>query len=128
MIEDSLLDLSLSFHDLCLAGSDLLSGISGLFLLQHCNFLALLFDLLAVGTGTGADTLVLEVNAAGGDVINLDDRTTGSSLTAAGLADQAEDFALLDLKADIINSLGGTKVLAQVLYAQQSFIVLMAAH
>ena len=85
-------------------------------------------DGVLVGLHTGTDALILEINAAGGDVIQLDDGAAGGGLATAGLADQTEDLALLDLEADVIDGLVHglgiqTEVLAQVFYSKQGFFI-----
>ena len=83
--------------------------------------LLLLLDLISVALGSCGDTLTLEIDAAGGNVIDLNDGTAGGRLATAGFANQAEHFALLDLKADIVNGLRASKILAQMLNLQQYF-------
>ena len=120
VIKLSALDLFLQLGDLLFTLRNLLS-IAGS--LQLLDLLAQSLDLILIALGTGADTLILEVDAAGGDVIDLDDGTAGSGFASSGLTDQAKNLALLDLEADIINSLNAAEVLAQVLYTQQSIFI-----
>ena len=81
-------------------------------------------DGVLVGLDAGADALALEVDVAGGDVIDLDDGTAGGGLAAAGLAHKAEDLALVDVEAHVVHGLGRSEVLAEILYFQQHFSII----
>jgi hypothetical protein len=85
-----------------------------------CLLNSILVDLL-----TGSDTNALEEHVTAGDVVKLDDGTAGSGLATAGLANQAKNFALLDVKADIVNGLGEAEVLGEVFYLQQNFLIIL---
>ena len=100
-------------------------GIFGVLLGSSLVVLLCLFNGVLVRLLTGGNADSLEEYAAGGNVIELDDGPAGGGLAAAGLAYQAEDLALFDLKADIVHSLGGTEVLAQMVHSQQGFLVLI---
>ena len=60
---------------------------------------------ILVRTCSRADFLPLEIYIAGGDVIQLYNRTTGRSLTASGLADKTERLTFFYLEADVVNRL-----------------------
>ena len=63
---------------------------------------ASVLDRVLIGTRTRTYSLTLEVYASGGDVIQLDDGTTGRGLTTSGLTNKAEYFTLLNIKGNII--------------------------
>ena len=90
--------------------ADLLGGIIGL-----CTL-----DGILVGTGACADSVPFEVDITGGNVIQLDDGTTGGGFSASGLTNQAEGLAFFDLEANVINRLhilaSHTEVLAKMVY------------
>ena len=109
-----------------LSGTDLLSVFfqNGIVVfLGDLLFLQILLSLLdgiLVGPDTCADTLAFEVDIAGGNIVQLDDRAAGGGLAAAGLANQTEGLALLDLEAYIVNCLqilaAHAEVLAKMVY------------
>ena len=69
------------------------------------------------------DALALEVDAAGRNVIELDDGAAGRGLAAAGFADQPEDLALLDVEGNVIDRLVRSEILTKMLYLQQYFLL-----
>ena len=87
------------------------------------HFHARLRDSLLIRARARGDAVALKVDAAGGNVIQLDDRAAGGGFAAAGFAHQAEDFALFDIEAHVIDGLVFLEVLAQVLHPQQHFVL-----
>ena len=51
--------------------------------------------------------LAVEDDLAGGRLVELQDRAAGRGLAAAGLADETEGLALLDLEGDAVDGLDG---------------------
>ena len=81
-------------------------------------------NFILIGLGSCADALALEIDAAGGDVVKLDDGAAGGGFSAAGLPHQAEHLALINLKTDAVHRPGGTEILAKAIYFQQNISLL----
>ena len=62
-------------------------------------------DFLLVPARSAGDADALVVDRAGRDVVKTDDASSRRRLSAAGFADKAEAFALLDLEGDIMDGL-----------------------
>ena len=81
-----------------------------------------LLDSVFVATGTGANALTLIVYRAARDIVQTDDGSTGGGLTAAGLANKAEDLALVHVEADVVHRLilefAELEILLEILNAQ----------
>ena len=102
------------------AGFNLFGGLgSAQRLLCLCD---LLFAALPC-SNAHADANATEVDAAVGHVIKADNGTAGGGLSAAGFANQTEDLALANFKADIVNSLGSLEILLHVLNPEDGFLV-----
>ena len=89
------------------------------------QFLAGRLDRVLVGLDAGADALSPEIDVARGNVVQLDDGTSGRRFAAAGLADEAEDLAGIDIEADVVHGLRGAEILAEMLDAEQRFLIII---
>ena len=122
--------------DLCKLGPlgrDLLLSISGtggldLYDLLIDTLLGFL-DGVLVRKRTCGHALALKVNATRGDIVDLDDGTTRGGLTATRLTHKAEDLALVDVKADVVDRLvdefTGLEILTKIFYLQENFTILL---
>ena len=107
---------------LCLLLGNLFLAIRLVFSLELLYFsgnsLARGLDGLLVGKSTCRNALALEINVSGGNVIDLDDRTSCGGLSASRLSNEAEYLALVDIKAYVIyrlvDVLTGFEILTKV--------------
>ena len=132
VLSDNLCKLCLDLSDLLIVCS-LVVGICLGVRHQRSNFrLSLLscsLDSVSVGSGTGADSLTLEVNVTARNVINLNYRTTRGGFSASGLTNKTEYLALLDIEGNVVNcvelALAHGEVLAKILYAKERLTLII---